>query len=95
MPIVVAALIDSGKLLNLSGVDIAIIAMNFVTVLGIGFYLKRFTKTGADFFLAGGDMRSPPANPPVLYNLHASVWWGAVLFILGLIYFVRFFPKRP
>ncbi|MBV9406469.1 MAG: Na+/galactose cotransporter, partial [Acidobacteriaceae bacterium] len=25
-------------------------------VLGIGFYLKRFTKTGEDFFLAGRDM---------------------------------------
>lgn len=60
MPILVAALIDTGKLLNLS--------------------LK---------------LASPPANPPVLYNLHASVWWGAVLLIVGLIYFVRFFPKRP
>jgi len=41
------------------------------------------------------ELASPPTNPPVLYNLHASVWWGAVLLIVGLIYFVRFFPKRP
>lgn len=35
-----------------------IIALYFVMVLGIGFYLKKFTKTGEDFFLAGRDMSS-------------------------------------
>ncbi|MBS1854475.1 MAG: sodium:solute symporter family protein [Acidobacteria bacterium] len=44
------------RLLTLSGIDIAIIALYFVAVLGIGFYLKRFTKTGEDFFLAGREM---------------------------------------
>jgi hypothetical protein len=34
----------------------ALIAPYFVTVLGIGFYLRRFTKTGEDFFLAGRGM---------------------------------------
>ncbi len=27
-------------------------------VLGIGYYLKNFTKTGEDFFMAGRDMSS-------------------------------------
>ncbi len=58
MPILIAAITDSGKLLSLSPIDIAIIAVYFVMVLGIGFYLKRFTKTGEDFFLAGRDMSS-------------------------------------
>jgi hypothetical protein len=40
------------------------------------------------------ELASPPANPPVLANLHASVWWGAVLLIIGLIYFIRFFPRK-
>lgn len=44
------------RLLSLSPVDIAIIIIYFVMVLGIGLYLKRFTKTGEDFFLAGRDM---------------------------------------
>ena len=44
------------KLLSLSGVDLAIIVLYFLAVLGIGFYLKRFTKTGEDFFLAGREM---------------------------------------
>ena len=27
---------------------------------------------------------NPPANPDiVLFNLHANVWWGAVLLIIG------------
>ena len=40
------------------------------------------------------ELVSPPANPPVLANLHASVWWGVVLLVIGLIYFVRFFPRK-
>src|SRR5579885_1703659 len=46
------------RLLSLSWVDVLIIAIYFVMVLGIGFYLKRFTKTGEDFFLAGREMSS-------------------------------------
>jgi SSS family solute:Na+ symporter len=48
--------ITSPTLLSLSAVDLAIIALYFVAVLGIGFYLKRYTKTGEDFFLAGREM---------------------------------------
>jgi len=43
-------------LVHLSAVDLAIIAFYFALVLGIGFYLKRFAKTGEDFFLAGRKM---------------------------------------
>ncbi len=46
----------TARLVSLAPVDIAIIAIYFVMVLGIGFYLKRFTNTGEDFFLAGRDM---------------------------------------
>ena len=34
------------KLLSLHPVDLVIIALYFAMVLGIGFYLKRYTKTG-------------------------------------------------
>src|SRR6185437_4570284 len=50
------ALLQGTRLLTLSGVDLAIIVLYFVAVIGIGFYLKRFTKTGEDFFLAGREM---------------------------------------
>ncbi len=46
------------KLLTLSPVDLVVIGLYFVMVLGIGIYLKRYTKTGEDFFLAGRDMTS-------------------------------------
>ena len=39
--------------IGLSFVDWLIIAIYFAFVLGIGFYLKRFTKNEEDFFLAG------------------------------------------
>ncbi|HLW79616.1 MAG TPA: hypothetical protein VKU44_08465 [Terriglobia bacterium] len=35
---------------------------------------------------------SPP--PTVLANLHAPVWWGAVLIIVGAIYVERFYPRK-
>jgi SSS family solute:Na+ symporter len=50
------AFLLQSKILTLSGVDLAIIILYFVAVLGIGFYLKKFTKTGEDFFLAGREM---------------------------------------
>jgi hypothetical protein len=40
------------------------------------------------------ELISPPADSPVLANLHASIWWGAALLIIGLIYLVRFFPRK-
>src|SRR6266704_3506524 len=43
-------------LVHLSAVDLAIIAIYFALVLAIGFYLKKFAKTGEDFFLAGREM---------------------------------------
>src|SRR5712675_167938 len=44
------------RLVHLSSVDLAIIAIYFLAVLCIGFYLKRFAQSGEDFFLAGREM---------------------------------------
>ena len=41
------------SVIQLSWVDWSIIALYFVFIIGIGFYLKRFTGTGEDYFLAG------------------------------------------
>src|SRR6185312_9782604 len=58
MPFLPALLLQTGsdKIINLTPVDLAIIALYFLMVLGIGFYLKRYTNTGEDFFLAGRGM---------------------------------------
>jgi hypothetical protein len=39
------------------------------------------------------------APPPldarvVLYNLHANIWWGALLLVFGLVYCIKFLPGR-
>jgi solute:Na+ symporter, SSS family len=44
------------RLLSLGTVDLLIIGLYFLMCLGIGFYLKRYTNTGEEFFLAGRDM---------------------------------------
>jgi hypothetical protein len=36
---------------------------------------------------------NPPANPVVLFHLHASVWWGAFLLLIGCLYTIRFRPR--
>jgi len=35
-----------------------------------------------------------PALRVVLYDLHANVWWGAILLILGIFFSLRFSPAR-
>jgi len=42
--------------LSLSPVDLIIIILYFVLVLGLGVYLRSFTKTGEEFFMAGREM---------------------------------------
>jgi len=37
----------------------------------------------------------PPEHPVVLAQLHAGIWWGVLLLIIGLFYTIKFFPKRP
>ncbi|WP_158749777.1 hypothetical protein [Acidobacterium sp. S8] len=39
------------------------------------------------------ELSHPPANPPVLFNLHPSIWWGAMMTVAGLAYTVRFWPR--
>ena len=36
----------------------------------------------------------PPETPTVLFNLHAGIWWGALLTILGAIYCLLYRPSR-
>lgn len=40
------------------------------------------------------ELVSGQTPPVVLANLHAPVWWGAMMLILGVFYCVKFFPRR-
>jgi len=46
----------AARMMSLHPVDYAIIIIYFVMVLAIGFYLKKYTQSGEDFFLAGREM---------------------------------------
>jgi hypothetical protein len=40
------------------------------------------------------ELSHPLANPPVLSNLHAPIWWGALLTVAGLGYTIGFRPRN-
>jgi len=40
------------------------------------------------------ELGHPLAHPPVLYQLHAPIWWGAMMTVAGLFYTIRFRPGK-
>jgi len=40
------------------------------------------------------ELASPPARAVVLSELHAGIWWGAILIAAGAFYTLRFWPRR-
>ena len=41
------------------------------------------------------EVMHPPLVPTVvLFNLHANVWWGAILALFGALYCYKFAPGR-
>ena len=64
-------------------------------MLSIWFFIGISLAVNGALILSAGiyQLINPPAQPGVvLFNLHANVWWGALLFLLGLIYCIRFRP---
>ena len=78
----------TSRLINLNPVDLLIIVIYFVMVLGIGFYLQRYTKSGEDFFLAGREMTAWVAGLSFLSaNLGALelMGWAASAYQYGIL----------
>ena len=66
-------------------------------MISIWFFIGVSLAVNGALILAAGiyQVVNPPVNPEVvLFNLHAGVWWGAVLLLVGLIYCVKFAPRR-
>ena len=66
-------------------------------MISIWFFIGISLVVNGALILAAGSYQllNPPENPGVvLFQLHANVWWGAALLVFGLIYCVRFSPKR-
>jgi len=78
----------ASRLISLHSPDIAIIAIYFAMVLGIGFYLRQYTKSGKDFFLAGREMTAWVAGLSfVSANLGALelMGWAASTYQYGIL----------
>ncbi|MEN6606904.1 MAG: sodium:solute symporter family protein [Bryobacteraceae bacterium] len=76
------------RLLSLSSADLLIIVVYFAAVLAIGFYLKRHTKTGEDFFLAGREMTAWVAGLSFLAANLGSLelmGWAAAAYQYGIL----------
>ena len=65
-------------------------------LISIWFFIGVLLTAYGVLILGSGmyDLFSPPAHPVVLANLHAGIWWGAVLLAIGLIYTIKFFPRK-
>jgi FtsH-binding integral membrane protein len=69
---------DSKNVLSIWLVVGVSLLVNGVLILGAGLY----------------ELIYPPINKVVLYQYHASIWWGAILAVLGAVYCYRFAPGR-
>jgi solute:Na+ symporter, SSS family len=88
MPLALLLQSAAASLISLSPVDVAVIVLYFAMVIGIGFYLKRFTQTGEDFFLAGREMTAWVAGLSfVAANLGSleMMGWAAAAYQYGIL----------
>jgi hypothetical protein len=64
--------------------------------LSIWFFIGVLLTAYGVLILGSGlwELVSPPATHTVLENLHTPIWWGAFLLLIGLVYFIKFYPKK-
>jgi SSS family solute:Na+ symporter len=78
----------ANRLVQLSAVDLVIIAFYFVLVLGIGFYLRGQSNTSEDFFMAGREMTAWVAGLSFLSANLGSLelmGWAAAAYQYGIL----------
>jgi uncharacterized membrane protein HdeD (DUF308 family) len=65
-------------------------------LISIWFFIGVLLLVYGIVILAAGiyDTYIPPPEHTVLENLHAAVWWGAFLLVMGAFYTYQFFPHR-
>lgn len=65
-------------------------------MLSIWFFVGVLLLVYGVLILGAGlyELVSPSARTVVLGNLHAGIWWGALLLVLGAFYTWHFAPRR-
>jgi len=63
--------------------------------ISIWFFIGISLLVNGALILGAGiwELVRPPVEHVVLYNLHANVWWGALMLIVGIFYCERFRPR--
>jgi hypothetical protein len=64
--------------------------------LSIWFFIGISLLVNGLLILASGiyELIYRPQAPVVLFHLHASIWWGGLLAILGAVYCITHFPGK-
>ena len=78
----------NSRLLTLTPLDLVIIVIYFVMVVAIGVYLKKYTRTGDDFFMAGRKMTAWIAGLSFISaNLSSleTMGWSAMAYQYGML----------
>src|SRR5512136_3508931 len=76
------------RLLALSPLDLVIVVLYFATVIGIGVYLRRYARTGEEFFMAGRKMTAWIAGLSFISaNLSSleTMGWSAMAYQYGML----------
>jgi hypothetical protein len=65
-------------------------------LISIWFFIGALLLIYGILILGAGlySLSAPESNGVVLGNLHAGVWWGILLIVLGAFYTFRFAPWR-
>jgi hypothetical protein len=64
--------------------------------ISIWFFIGALLTVYGALILGAGvwDLFHPSGLPQAMGHLHAAIWWGALLMVLGGIYCYRFWPGR-
>jgi hypothetical protein len=66
-------------------------------MISIWFFIGLSLAGNGALILGAGiyQLVNPPLEPGVvLFQLHANVWWGALLLVIGALYCFKFAPGR-
>jgi hypothetical protein len=64
--------------------------------ISIWFFIGSLLVIYGVLILATGiyELSSPPDTAVVLSEYHASIWWGALMLVLGLVWVISYRPGR-